>query len=145
MFSLYIQVNCVLHLRYSFRSKCLRLVCFYFWNDTKVIYLKLIYSLFSGKLCLQNEDLAKQCIAALARELETSDDPAIRNNVTVVMCDLCVRSVPKCNVWKKNMVKVHSLWFLYYILIARITVGFVLYFSSTNMMIVSRLRGHHYS
>ncbi|KAJ7392206.1 Condensin-2 complex subunit D3 [Desmophyllum pertusum] len=44
-----------------------------------------------GKLCLQNEDLAKQCIAALARELETSDDPAIRNNVAVVMCDLCVR------------------------------------------------------
>ncbi|KAM7435860.1 Condensin-2 complex subunit D3 [Porites harrisoni] len=44
-----------------------------------------------GKLCLQNEDLAKQCIAALARELETSNDPAIRNNVTVVMCDLCVR------------------------------------------------------
>ncbi|XP_044174621.1 condensin-2 complex subunit D3-like isoform X3 [Acropora millepora] len=44
-----------------------------------------------GKLCLQNEDLAKQCIAALARELETSNDPAIRNNVIVVMCDLCVR------------------------------------------------------
>ena len=51
------------------------------------------FSSFSGKLCLQNEDLAKQCIAALARELETSSDPAIRNNVTVVMCDLCVRSV----------------------------------------------------
>ena len=46
-----------------------------------------------GKLCLQNEDLAKQCIAALARELETSNDAAIRNNVTVVMCDLCVRWV----------------------------------------------------
>ena len=37
MFSLYIQVNCVLHLRYSFSSEHLRLVCFYFWNDTKVI------------------------------------------------------------------------------------------------------------
>ncbi|XP_068707976.1 condensin-2 complex subunit D3-L-like isoform X1 [Montipora foliosa] len=44
-----------------------------------------------GKLCLQNENLAKQCIAALARELETSNDPAIRNNVIIVMCDLCVR------------------------------------------------------
>ena len=44
-----------------------------------------------GKLCLQNQHLAKQCIAALARELETSEDAAIRNNVTVVMCDLCVR------------------------------------------------------
>jgi len=62
-----------------------------------------------GKLCLQNEDLAKQCIAALARELETSDDPAIRNNVTVVMCDLCVRYVQKYNGCKKIMVKVSSL------------------------------------
>ena len=37
MFSLYIQVSCILHLRYSFSSEHLRLVCFYFWNDTKVI------------------------------------------------------------------------------------------------------------
>ncbi|XP_028518603.1 condensin-2 complex subunit D3, partial [Exaiptasia diaphana] len=44
-----------------------------------------------GKLCLQNEHLAKKCTAALARELEVSDDAAIRNNVIVVMCDLCVR------------------------------------------------------
>ncbi|NWY02539.1 CNDD3 protein, partial [Nothoprocta ornata] len=44
-----------------------------------------------GKLCLQHEDLAKKCIAALARELEVSDDVAIRNNVVIVMCDLCVR------------------------------------------------------
>ncbi|XP_067654633.1 condensin-2 complex subunit D3-L-like isoform X2 [Haliotis asinina] len=44
-----------------------------------------------GKLCLQNENLAKKCIAALARELETSHDPNIRNNVIIIMCDLCVR------------------------------------------------------
>ncbi|KAK9395042.1 condensin-2 complex subunit D3 [Crotalus adamanteus] len=44
-----------------------------------------------GKLCLQHEDLAKKCIAALARELEVSKDVAIRNNVVIVMCDLCVR------------------------------------------------------
>ncbi|XP_062450376.1 condensin-2 complex subunit D3 [Rhea pennata] len=44
-----------------------------------------------GKLCLQHEDLAKKCIAALARELEVSDDVAIRNNVVIVMCDLCIR------------------------------------------------------
>ncbi|KAK3583282.1 hypothetical protein CHS0354_011171 [Potamilus streckersoni] len=44
-----------------------------------------------GKLCLQHEDLAKKCVAALARELETSPDPAIRNNVVMVLCDLCVR------------------------------------------------------
>ncbi|KAM5131954.1 condensin-2 complex subunit D3 [Mantella aurantiaca] len=44
-----------------------------------------------GKLCLQHEDLAKKCIPALARELEVSDDFAIRNNVVIVICDLCVR------------------------------------------------------
>uniref|UniRef100_A0A803T7G9 Condensin-2 complex subunit D3 n=1 Tax=Anolis carolinensis TaxID=28377 RepID=A0A803T7G9_ANOCA len=44
-----------------------------------------------GKLCLQHEDLAKRCIAALARELEVSQDVAIRNNVVIVMCDLCIR------------------------------------------------------
>ena len=49
--------------------------------------------LFVGKLCLQHEDLAKKVVAALARELETSTDPAIRNNVVIVLCDLCVRYV----------------------------------------------------
>ncbi|KAM6400262.1 condensin-2 complex subunit D3 [Rhynochetos jubatus] len=44
-----------------------------------------------GKLCLQHEDLAKKCIAALARELEVSPDVAVRNNVIIVMCDLCIR------------------------------------------------------
>ncbi|XP_066462719.1 condensin-2 complex subunit D3 isoform X3 [Eleutherodactylus coqui] len=44
-----------------------------------------------GKLCLQHEDLAKKCIPALIRELEVSDDLAIRNNVILVICDLCVR------------------------------------------------------
>ncbi|NXR04923.1 CNDD3 protein, partial [Sagittarius serpentarius] len=44
-----------------------------------------------GKLCLQHEDLAKKCIAALARELEVSRDVAVRNNVIIVMCDLCIR------------------------------------------------------
>uniref|UniRef100_V9K7T1 Condensin-2 complex subunit D3 n=1 Tax=Callorhinchus milii TaxID=7868 RepID=V9K7T1_CALMI len=44
-----------------------------------------------GKLCLQHEDLAKKCIAALARELDVCEDVAVRNNVIIVMCDLCVR------------------------------------------------------
>ncbi|XP_070621308.1 condensin-2 complex subunit D3 isoform X1 [Erythrolamprus reginae] len=44
-----------------------------------------------GKLCLQHEDLAKKCISALARELEVSKDMAVRNNVVIVMCDLCIR------------------------------------------------------
>ncbi|KAI0221272.1 Condensin-2 complex subunit D3 [Lamellibrachia satsuma] len=44
-----------------------------------------------GKLCLQNEDLAKKCVPAMARELETSTDLCVRNNVLVILCDLCVR------------------------------------------------------
>ncbi|KAJ8275937.1 hypothetical protein COCON_G00076890 [Conger conger] len=44
-----------------------------------------------GKLCLQNEDLAKRCLPAFARELEVSEEVVVRNNVVVVMCDLCVR------------------------------------------------------
>ncbi|KAJ8398975.1 hypothetical protein AAFF_G00416420 [Aldrovandia affinis] len=44
-----------------------------------------------GKLCLQNEELAKRCLPAFARELEVGEEPTVRNNVVVVMCDLCVR------------------------------------------------------
>ncbi|XP_010179710.1 PREDICTED: condensin-2 complex subunit D3, partial [Mesitornis unicolor] len=44
-----------------------------------------------GKLCLQHEDLAKKSVAALARELEVSQDVAVRNNVVIVLCDLCIR------------------------------------------------------
>ncbi|NXU50652.1 CNDD3 protein, partial [Turnix velox] len=44
-----------------------------------------------GKLCLQHEDLAKNSIAALARELEVAQDVPVRNNVVIVMCDLCIR------------------------------------------------------
>lgn len=50
-----------------------------------------------GKLCLQNETIAKQCVPALARELELSDDASIRNNVVIIMCDLCIRySIDNC-------------------------------------------------
>ncbi|EGC39631.1 hypothetical protein DICPUDRAFT_147562 [Dictyostelium purpureum] len=44
-----------------------------------------------GKLCLGDDRLAKKCIATFAKELEISDSPIIRNNVMVVMCDLCIR------------------------------------------------------
>ncbi|KAM6158642.1 LOW QUALITY PROTEIN: condensin-2 complex subunit D3 [Rhynchocyon petersi] len=44
-----------------------------------------------GKLCLQHEDLAKRSIPALVRELEMCHDVAVRNNVIIVMCDLCIR------------------------------------------------------
>lgn len=44
-----------------------------------------------GKLCLQDEELAKQTIAAMAHELEVCTDPAVRNNIVIVITDLCVR------------------------------------------------------
>eukprot|EP01119_Soliformovum_irregulare_P025524 TRINITY_DN9493_c0_g1_i1.p1 TRINITY_DN9493_c0_g1~~TRINITY_DN9493_c0_g1_i1.p1 ORF type:complete len:1075 (-),score=286.46 TRINITY_DN9493_c0_g1_i1:69-3293(-) len=44
-----------------------------------------------GKLCLEDEPLAKKCIPAFARELETSDYPVVRNNIIIVMCDLCIK------------------------------------------------------
>lgn len=45
----------------------------------------------TGKLCLQHEDLAKKSIPSLVRELEVCGDMAVRNNVVIVMCDLCIR------------------------------------------------------
>jgi condensin-2 complex subunit D3 len=44
-----------------------------------------------GKMCLENETLTRDCIAAFAQELEESDSPVIRNNVVAIMCDLCLR------------------------------------------------------
>lgn len=44
-----------------------------------------------GKLCLQDENLAKQSLPAMSRELQDGTDPAARNNIVVVMSDLCVR------------------------------------------------------
>ena len=41
-----------------------------------------------GKLCLQHDDIAKKCIPALGRELETSQDAPVRNNVVIALCDL---------------------------------------------------------
>lgn len=42
-----------------------------------------VLSTQTGKLCLEDEALAKKCIAAFAKELETSDSPVVRNNVMV--------------------------------------------------------------
>ena len=44
-----------------------------------------------GKLCLQNEDLSKIVITTMVQELDNCKEPAVRNNVVVVMTDLCVR------------------------------------------------------
>lgn len=45
----------------------------------------------SGKLCLQHEELAHKYLPVFARELEVGTEVAVRNNIVVIMCDLCVR------------------------------------------------------
>ncbi|XP_061601386.1 condensin-2 complex subunit D3 [Cololabis saira] len=44
-----------------------------------------------GKLCLQHEELVQKYLPVFARELEVGSEVAVRNNIVVVMCDLCVR------------------------------------------------------
>jgi condensin-2 complex subunit D3 len=53
--------------------------------------LRALSYLTLGKLCLQDEELTKQVIPQLVRELQTSPHAATRNNVMVVLCDLAVR------------------------------------------------------
>ena len=43
------------------------------------------------QLCLQCEDVAKRSVPLMAKELDLSEDEAVRNNAVVVMADLCVR------------------------------------------------------
>lgn len=60
-----------------------------------VVYFKacklLIVLCVLGKLCLQDEDLAKTSLMFMTRDLEHSQHAAIRNNIVVVLCDLAVR------------------------------------------------------
>ncbi|KAK2823917.1 hypothetical protein Q5P01_021092 [Channa striata] len=44
-----------------------------------------------AKLCLQHEELVQKYLPVFARELEAGTEVAVRNNVVVIMCDLCVR------------------------------------------------------
>eukprot|EP00042_Codosiga_hollandica_P044945 m.449832 g.449832 ORF g.449832 m.449832 type:complete len:1359 (-) comp56904_c0_seq3:122-4198(-) len=44
-----------------------------------------------GKMCLQCEDLAKTCLPLMVKELSTCHDDAVKNNIVVIMADLCVR------------------------------------------------------
>ncbi|KAG7256051.1 hypothetical protein CRUP_007974 [Coryphaenoides rupestris] len=44
-----------------------------------------------GRLCLQNQQLTQRYLPVFARELEEGLEVAVRNNLVVVMCDLCVR------------------------------------------------------
>uniref|UniRef100_A0A3B5A2Y2 Non-SMC condensin II complex subunit D3 n=1 Tax=Stegastes partitus TaxID=144197 RepID=A0A3B5A2Y2_9TELE len=45
----------------------------------------------AGKMCLQHEELVQKYLPVFARELEVGTEVAVRNNVVVIMCDLCVR------------------------------------------------------
>ncbi|BFZ04274.1 hypothetical protein BsWGS_07314 [Bradybaena similaris] len=56
-----------------------------------------------GKLCLVDESLAKKTIAAMARELEESDSPAVRNNVVIIMGDLTIRYTTLVDRYVTNM------------------------------------------
>ena len=44
-----------------------------------------------GKMCLQHEDKAKKIIPAFGQILESTTDPAMKNNVMFVLTDMCVR------------------------------------------------------
>ncbi|KAI1727657.1 non-SMC mitotic condensation complex subunit 1 domain-containing protein [Ditylenchus destructor] len=44
-----------------------------------------------GKLCLQDEKLAKKCVPVFVRQLKANKDHFVRNNIVVAICDLCIR------------------------------------------------------
>ena len=44
-----------------------------------------------GKLCLHDEELAKKCIPVFIRELKNNANHTVRNNIVIVICDLCIR------------------------------------------------------
>ena len=44
-----------------------------------------------GKMCLQNEEQAKKIIPAFGQILDSSQDPAMKNNIMYALTDMCVR------------------------------------------------------
>lgn len=44
-----------------------------------------------GKICLHHKQLAKKCVPAMVRELDTCDSEMVRNNVLVILTDLCIQ------------------------------------------------------
>uniref|UniRef100_A0A915AMC9 Condensin complex subunit 1 C-terminal domain-containing protein n=1 Tax=Parascaris univalens TaxID=6257 RepID=A0A915AMC9_PARUN len=44
-----------------------------------------------GKMCLMDERLAKKCVPVFVKQLVENPDCCIRNNIVVVVCDLCIR------------------------------------------------------
>ncbi|OAE23585.1 hypothetical protein AXG93_4316s1160 [Marchantia polymorpha subsp. ruderalis] len=56
---------------------------------TPEVYVHLWVAL--GKLCLADDSLAKRCIPLFVQELGRTNSAAVRNNITIVMTDFCVR------------------------------------------------------
>lgn len=50
-----------------------------------------IAALTLGKICLQDEDVAKKTVGIFAQVLNTTDSWLVRNNIIIVMSDLCMR------------------------------------------------------
>ncbi|KAK6113390.1 non-SMC mitotic condensation complex subunit 1 family protein [Brugia pahangi] len=44
-----------------------------------------------GKMCLQDEKLAKKCVPVLSRQLLVNSNHLVRSNIVSVICDLCKR------------------------------------------------------
>ena len=42
-------------------------------------------------MCLQNEDMAKRVVPAFGHLLDTTKDPALKNNIMYALSDMCVR------------------------------------------------------
>ena len=52
--------------------------------------VRAIASITLGKLCLRRRDVSHAFVAAFARQLKSTDDPAVKCNCLIVLCDLCV-------------------------------------------------------
>ena len=83
----------------SLQTNSLQYTCMYNNDNTPFIYMYVS----PGKLCLQNEELAKKSIVQMVHELETSKNPAVRNNIIVVLCDLAVRYSTKVDPYISNI------------------------------------------
>ena len=60
-------------------------------SDAKELELQGHVLVALGKMSLQDPPLAKKCVSLFLRELELTASAVIRNNVLVVLTDLCVR------------------------------------------------------
>ncbi|XP_076820278.1 condensin-2 complex subunit D3-L-like [Clavelina lepadiformis] len=61
------------------------------FHSTKISPAIRAHTIFNlGRICFRNDNLAKKCIPAMARELEMCEYEEVRNNVLVVLTDLCV-------------------------------------------------------